>query len=85
MLGPRTYRTSCLGPIRPLMLKTSSGSGRSATGSGGRLTPICTNSPVTASFFGPSSIISTTDDSSLQALRGTRTCGGFARPNRPKA
>src|SRR5437867_4965644 len=40
MLGPRTYRRSCLGPMRPLILKTSSGSGKSVTGNGGRLTPI---------------------------------------------
>ena len=62
MLGPRTYRKSCFGPIRPLILKTSSGSGKSVKGNGGRLFPICIVSPDSATFcLGSASIISTTN------------------------
>src|SRR6059036_3225434 len=50
MLGPRTYRNSCFVLIRPLILKTSSGSGKSVSGKGGRLFPICIVSPDTTTF-----------------------------------
>src|SRR5207247_11065832 len=74
MLGPRTYRNSCFVLIRPLILKTSSGSGKSVNGNGGRLFLICIVSPDTTTFsLGSLSIISTTDLPPTERLRDCAT------------
>src|SRR5439155_19559668 len=74
ILGPRTYRNSCFVLIRSLILKTCSDSGKSVSGKGGRLFPICIVSPDTTTFsLGASSIISTTDLPPAERLCGYTT------------